>query len=137
MNKMYCYSCGVSISYAAKKPKFCQRCGESLGTTVKSNKWVVEKENLDTEKDEDDIYWSIDQFTQGGLEVDIDIHSSNETFGDMGKIEGYKSLPRGEVKLEKQSQEQNMEEFAREAGAKGARETKRPKGKGRGRPKKK
>ena len=135
MNKMYCYSCGVSISYASRKPKFCQSCGGSLGTTAKSSRRTKEKEIDAAEEEEEDIFWSKDQFTQGGLEVDIDIHSAGETFADMAKVEGYNPLPRSGPELKPQSPEDAMKEFAKEAGPK--KGAKKVQGKRRGRPKKK
>lgn len=135
MRKMYCYSCGVSISYKAKKPMFCQSCGESLGSTARRQEQVQEREDA---VDEDEIYWSKDQLTQSELEVDIDIHPKGETFAQIGKVEGYKPLPRVNVPLPPGSSENIMDEFAREAGAKSARGEKgrpTPKGKRKRKPK--
>ena len=119
MNKMYCFSCGGMISYGAAKPSFCSLCGTPLvkGVVRKNPPDEMAEEALG---DEEDTHWSLGQFSQEGLEVEIS-NNNVETFGQMASVD-YGDVgglePLGRRPPPKKTKKQNLEEFQREAGMK-------------------
>jgi hypothetical protein len=107
--KIYCPDCGTAINYAAKKPNFCQSCGNPLSSSVAKQlpAAVAPPEEVDTESDFE--MPDIDK-----LDVEIDVFKNKVTFGELANAPqmGF-TREKGKTK---QSRKKFLEQWKQEAG---------------------
>ena len=110
--RLYCSQCGAMSEFAATKPKFCHKCGQSFGVvseaTEKTPSAPIEQD-LTPEEEIPNI---------AGLEVDIssDTHFQHSFGALMGTSEGLENqLPKRKTK--KTSRKKFLEDFKKEAGS--------------------
>ena len=117
---IYCGDCGARIIYAAKKPNFCEKCGNSLNPSSQATQKV---ETLEEEND-NAVIPSINK-----LEVETQLYA-NKPVRMEDVIESQRLAPNapiggGSAEAAEYRQPQNlssdqiMEEFRREAGTRG------------------
>jgi len=128
--KLYCSSCGHPNSYAGKKPNFCVNCGINFTTgesVPQPTDPIMSEESL-----EDLVEIEQDDFTTRDIDgLDIEIEGYNKTGITLGQVidnaahspeEINKPLAqkgkrkRANKKVQKETNEQIMKEFKREAG---------------------
>ena len=128
--KLYCSSCGHPNPYAAKKPNFCVNCGTNFATGEAIQQPVdstVNEENL-----ENLVEIEQDGFTTDNIDgLDVEIEGYNKTGITLGQVidsavhspEEIDKPPaqkgkrkRISKKAQKETHEQVMKEFRKEAG---------------------
>lgn len=130
MLKAYCSKCGSPTEYSLAKPKFCTNCGFSfINNTAVANKSIqaqppvkakkIINEDYDEYEDENVEVEEIKELPNiENLDFDITISPSNiEKIGDLAGTSKENFLRRQEDNTTPQSDENFLENFAKEAGA--------------------
>jgi hypothetical protein len=88
MPSTYCSSCGHKMDYTLQKPKFCNECGQSLGTlksTPETQKRIAKGADEDIanfDPDGSDVY-EVPEITEG---LQYDIEYDEDTSFTLGSI---------------------------------------------------
>jgi hypothetical protein len=117
---IYCGDCGARIIYAAKKPNFCEKCGNSLNPASQGTQKVETSE----EEIDGPAFPSIDK-----LEVETQLYANNsvrmEDLIESQRLSPNAPMGGGSAEAAEYrephnlSSDQIMEEFRREAGTRG------------------
>ena len=115
--KLYCSSCGADNSYTMQKPKFCQKCGDSLDGTLKASR-TTHSTSLPEEERDADVVPNINK-------LDFDISGNQQVKGvsleALSRIQTPQqpSNPQGKAnkKVPRTSKKKVLEQFQKEAGA--------------------
>ena len=113
--RLYCPQCGALSEFAAAKPNFCHKCGQSFGVASEASEKAP---SVPVEQDEQDSTPQEEIPNVAGLEVDIssDTHFQHSFGGLMGTSEGTENqLPKRKAK--RVNKKKFLEDFKKEAGS--------------------
>jgi len=68
----YCSSCGYKMTYTLEKPKFCNECGQPLGTLESKAKSKVKDINLDDLDPEGSDVYEVPEIQSLQYEIEYD-----------------------------------------------------------------
>ena len=109
--RIYCQSCGCAHAYTLQKPNFCQKCGQSLGSSAKPSRSIAE-----IELEEPTASFQNLNALEFGLET---FDSSPQTLGSI--MEQHSSSPPANIYQEREknpnSHEETLEQLKKESSA--------------------
>ena len=109
--KVYCQSCGCAHTYTLQKPNFCQKCGQSLGSSSQPSVSITEIELEESSPSFQNL-----NALEFGLET---FDSSPQTLGSI--MEQHSSTPPTNIHQEREknpnSHEQTLEQLKKESSA--------------------